>query len=246
MVLGGRKKSKKWLVVLIVVLLFAAVAGGVFAVWKSGVLGDSKDGYRPTIRESFNEYVNYVLYGLDSKTDIDYDSLVFIEPYFYSIRDDDTLLKQYIEVANDKFISFSELYSEENGAYNIDALLVYFQEYPGIQGITDSELAAEYMDVGVDETKNLIYKKYSLNNSDEYLNDYSLGLRQLAEFQLGLIVKASEKGCLGENGCYVISDEEQMQWEQIVGKIDDAIYKMNENASGVLDELYTEIYEESV
>lgn len=63
-VVGGRK-SRKWLVVLIVVLLFAAVAGGVFAVWKSGIISGGGN--------TTNRFVNYLLYDIDSSGEVSLD-----------------------------------------------------------------------------------------------------------------------------------------------------------------------------
>ncbi len=61
---NGGRKSRKWVVILIILLLFVVVAGGVFAVWKSGVLGNDDSSL-------VYEYVNLLISGKDSKEKVD-------------------------------------------------------------------------------------------------------------------------------------------------------------------------------
>ena len=63
---GGGRRSKKWAVVLVVFLVFVAVAGGVFAVWKSGVYesGANND-------DLVYEYINLLMLGKDSREKYD-------------------------------------------------------------------------------------------------------------------------------------------------------------------------------
>jgi len=246
------KSTKKFtpgviaLIVIVVILLFAGIS---FLIINRNN-GSSGSATPSAIKEAFNSYVNYVLYGKDSTEDIEdiTNSDVVITPYFESL--DDNEKAQYITTATEKYNNFINLYYAEDR--NLDDLVDtnpledYFQSFPRIKILSEQDVLDLYNQYGKSEATQKIKDNYNIANVSNNIAVYVDDSEELSNAYLDIIANIDSAGCLSNRtiveGCYRLTDSERDMLKthlDIIELRNDFYYR----AISVLNMLYAELYQ---
>ena len=170
---GSEKKSKKGLVIAVVALMLLVVGGLVayMLLWSNNNEKDSGGVVVTTdVKVSFNAYVNYVLNGIESNSDLKLDIIEEKKPYFLELNS--TERKSYIKKAGEKYDSFSTSYYKSGGSLETVPMKAYYQDYASLPRSSENDFLKEYLDKGKDATKESIASIYSRSDVDNYLEDW--------------------------------------------------------------------------
>ena len=243
---GGAKK-KRWPIVVAVLLFLIAIGAGVGA-WimsqpQGGGNGGSSGGSGTSsnsLREKFNNYANYVLFGKDDVGDFDYSLISETMPYFMS---EGLNIDYYVGVAQDKYDNLAKVY---NGIYDLSNLELYFQYYAAIQHIDISDLIDIYRNNGFDDATMIIRNNYRVSGLNQDLDEYLNVAREISLKYLVIIKDVDVSGCLGDNvdlvECYDFAgDDNYMDLHNRYISLSNRLYSV---AIDTMEAIYKEIYEE--
>ncbi len=261
-----QKKPKKGLIIGVIVVLLLAAVGAFVAMNLSGRRGDSDQvvTYEP-LRESFNSYMNYVLYGEDSEEDIDLNTIGGIEPYFLEVKKSGEGKEEYLAKAEEKYTAFMKSYykdvviddeddvdekeedeeeDDEPNKEETSELSVYFQDYVAV-GMSSSELVKKYLELGYDETVKLVEESYKTDNTNQLFLEYVNADKERNLLELKIVAQTNGASCIGDDtlivDCYDISDDLRKQYEELWMKSYRYSSSLKENAINTLENIYGEI-----
>ena len=243
----GEKKSKKGLVIAVVALMLLVVGGLVayMLLWSNNNEKDSGGVVVTTdVKVSFNAYVNYVLNGIESNSDLKLDVIEEKIPYFLELSS--TERKSYIKKAGEKYDSFSTSYYKSGGSLETVPMKAYYQDYASLPRSSENDFLKEYLDKGKDATKEYIASIYSRSDVDNYFGVFLQDLKELNYYSLDLIANADFRGCIRDGaiveGCYSLSEEESYKLNDLAFNVQRDESVLKGRALGVLRALYEEIY----
>ncbi|MBQ3297083.1 hypothetical protein IJH01_03120 [Candidatus Saccharibacteria bacterium] len=254
--LGGgmsEQKSRKGVVALIVLVVLLGLVGGGFLLWQNGVFGGGSGGDQQTVglKEAYNSYVNYVLWGVESDGQPNLEAIEgVVGPYFEGLEGD--VLDAYIVNANNKYEALKQNYDAVEGEEKEDltVLYSYFESYPKIVQISTEEIIKMYVDGGVDVTKKVIEANYSGSDNEQYFDDYLTAEKNFAETYLNLVKGADAKGCVEDGvmiqGCYQLNDEQKNLLGEQMSAVANTRSDLVARATSVIKTLYVGLYGEEV
>lgn len=245
----GNNKTKKigvwnvWLIVLVAIVLCLSI---VLIIWLA--LSGSNDGGESfsDTTNSFNSYINYVVYGQENNGAINIDDVAGAQPYFESVSGDD--LEQYLLKAKEKYTVFSNLYSNGDGnVLGIESMDIYFYDYAKNHTISMGSYLDLYEKNGVEGIDNFIKERFPESSSDVIYNSYIDDEKQFANLCAKIFTTAESAGCRGEDGaftegCYNMSEQESENLSSVMGKIDNDENILYDNAVSAILALYEELY----
>ena len=234
------------LIVIVIILLFAGIA---FLIINRNN-GSSGSATPSAIKEAFNSYVNYVLYGKNSNENIE-DIANFntiITPYFESLDNEEKT--QYISTAIEKYDSFTNLYYAEgrnlDDLIDTNSLQDYFQDYARIDQLGEADVLDLYNKYGKSETAQMIKKNYNITNISNNLAAYVDDLEELSDTYLNIIANIDNAGCLSNGSiienCYTLTEAENNKI-QIIFDVIDMWNSFYSKAINTLNNLYAELYQ---
>ena len=234
------------LIVIVIILLFAGIA---FLIINRNN-GGSGSAAPSAIKEAFNSYANYVLYGKDSTEDIEdiTNSDVVITPYFESLNDDEKA--QYITTATEKYNNFINLYYAEDR--NLDDLVDtnplddYFQSFPRIKILSEQDVLDLYNQYGKSEATQKIKDNYNIANVSNNIAVYIDDSEELSNAYLDIIANIDAAGCIKEgaviDGCYKQTEADVAEL-QVFFDITNIKNNVFLEAINSLSNLYGELYQ---
>lgn len=248
---GGAGKSRKGVIVLIILIVLLALVGGGLWLWQNGMLGDGGGSQSQTtngLEEKYNSYVNYVLWGVESNGKPDLVAMNEATPYFEKVRNDETALGEYALNTEQKYNELKQAYAvaEIEEKTDIAVLESYFENYPVIPVLTQSELLVAYLAGGEEEAQELLNDTYSAVDAEKYFSNYLKAEKELGEQILKMIIKADTAGCVKEgkitNNCSEMNDSDSEAMGKAVMNASGAMVEMSSAAYGVLGDLYVGLY----
>lgn len=240
-------RNKKVILIVLVVLLL--LVGGGFLLWQN-LQGD--DNPFPTqqdageMKEKYNSYVNYVLFGEESTEAPSFETMEEAQPYFESLQGGGE--GAYLEQANYKYGELQEAYLAYDGdlAVNMETLKLFFQDLARVQDITMAEIANTYVAGGEKAVENLIIERFANNGTKLYFDDYLNAERDYAELLLRIVINAGAAGCINGNqlveGCYTMTETEGMELNNKLSGVMTAKNTLRYNAMETLEIIYDDLY----
>lgn len=251
---GSKKKTKRGMILLIIIMTIIGIVGCVYLLWQNGALGGGNDQPRSQneLKDKYNSYINYVLWGSKSNEDISLESVESItDPYFEMIRKnnrEDGFLETYIEEADDKYNALVSLYQEQkdNEDINFAVIKSFFQDYAGLEDLTQDELLSIYQADGEPRAREVIGETYSTETGEEFFVRYVEARKELTETLLDVAIAADASGCTSNGvvipGCYQPDEE---RWQLLGQQMIDVLFTSEElaaEANRAVQDLYMEVY----
>ena len=247
------KKSRKGVVILIILIVLLALVGGGFLLWQNGVFGGGGGGNVQTsqmtdLQKSYNSYVNYVLWGVESDGKPDYDAMEQARPYFEGLSENE--LTAYVSKANGKYETLKQAYDSSTGEKKIslEPMKLYFEDFARIK-ISEEDIINKYLADGQEMTNNLIEKSYEEGIKNEKLAGYSEANKKYMDNYLQMVINANGKGCIKNKeliiGCYALSREANAELEESRYAMLDKKMEVKISAVSTMNKLYVEFYGDS-
>lgn len=165
-VIGNKEKPRKWMLISAIVLVVIALVMALAALFLML--------YKNSDRKAFNNYANYLLYGVESDDDITGD---YVWGYRYYARNMDVMASEsyddYLDTLKGKYEALKLKAGDKISDYdNIFWLFYYCSMYPAISGqitVTSESNSEEWTDFSDDvkayytpylESDNLLVQKY--------------------------------------------------------------------------------------
>ena len=246
------KKSRKGVVILIIMVVLLALVGGGFLLWQNGVFGGNGGGNVQTsqmtdLQKSYNSYVNYVLWGVESDGKPDYNAIEQARPYFEGLSGNE--LMAYVSTANEKYNKLSNAYnaSTDENKINLEPMKLYFEDFASVGEINQDEILTSYLASGEQKTEELIERTY--NSGESKLGDLLSEKRKLAKTILDITAKTVAANCVKDEkitpGCYQLTGEEKQALSETTTKMIEAENDLMEKAMGAITDLYNGTYDKN-
>ena len=256
-VIGGgnaasSKKSRKGVVILIILVVLLALVSGGFLLWQNGVFGGNggenvQTSQMTDLQKSYNSYVNYVLWGVESDGKPDYDAMEQARPYFEGLSGSELI--EYVSMANEKYNKLSNAYnaSTSENKINLEPMKLYFEDFASVGEINQDEILTSYLASGEQKTEELIERTY--NSGESKLGDLLSEKRKLAKTILDITAKTVVANCVKDEkitpGCYQLTGEEKQALSETTTKMIEAENDLMEKAMGAITDLYNGTYDKN-
>ncbi|MBR3132405.1 hypothetical protein IKG33_03300 [Candidatus Saccharibacteria bacterium] len=227
---ASKEKSKKWLVIgCIAVVLIIAIVLMLLSTFKGN---GTEDELNISVKEAFNKYGNYLLYGNDSTEEIvkDDDLDIYSTEFFFDSMDSEqlTILKNHY----DEYYRDHELF-DNNEMYEYNETFEFYYNYLKDGEISIDDIAALYdgHSNSTQEKINHMIDAY-IEKTPEMIKYKELKKRQ-TELLLKKVSYYSENGCLDDGidyKCIVdlpspLTSDESNELNILDRKIEDIIIK---------------------
>lgn len=241
---GSNKKPKTALIILAVFIIIALFAGIAYLILNRGS-GDQVS--QNDLKESFNSYANYVLYGKESTENLTEIPDAGFAPYFEELNSDERV--QYVTTATEKYDKFTSLYYAEgrntDDLTDTNPLQDYFQDYPRVNALGEQDVLELYNRYGKSEATEMIDNNYNITNISNNMAVYVDDLNELSLTYLDIVANIGTSGCLKDGtvieGCYTLTENESNRMK-IFFDITDMQNSFYSRAINALNNLYEELY----
>ena len=241
---GSNKKPKTALIILAVFIIIALFAGIAYLILNRGSGGQVSQN---DLKESFNSYANYVLYGKESTENLTEIPDAGFAPYFEELNSDERT--QYVAAATEKYDKFTSLYYAEgrdtDDLTDTNPLQDYFQDYPRVKFLDEEDVLNLYNKYGKSEATQMIKNNYNITDVSNNMAVYIDDSEKLSDTYLEIVSNIDSAGCLKEGavieGCYVQTEKETLSL-QITFDIIDMKNSFYTRAAEALENIYEELY----
>jgi hypothetical protein len=201
----SEKKSKKGLIIGIVVgivTLVIVIIVVLFFVNNENTKKESvvSDDLPVELVESFNSFVNYLVFGLDSDEEPDFigaaDNLTISEKFMYTEPSEER--DAYFAELLEKYSNFSGLYDDldrQKPVLSSDVMGFYY-DIAGINKIETNDMLEYYNNNGLEKTISFIESRYPSTSNSENANLYIESWKEFLISQLPLYQDLLELGCV--------------------------------------------------
>ena len=248
-ILGGgeEKKSRKGLIIIVVLLMVLALVGGGILLWQSGVTGGGDGVERQSqvsnLKEAFNSYVNYVMKGEESISDVGKETIPG-GAYYKTLPNDER--ESYLERADNKYNTLVNMYNENEGEVSLEPLKDFFQETARIIPLTKEDITTYYLANDEEVTTSYIEDYYYVFGATNNLNVFLNAEIELSKNFLNIIVSEDRVGCIKDGkeveGCYTLDKNEWNNLDNANMAVMNSWSVMSVEANNLLISLYQEIY----
>lgn len=241
------KKRNKGAIVLIVLMIIIGLVSCAYLLWQNGVFGgnNNQSQQATTLQETYNSYVNYVLWGVDSTGQPSLEAMESATPYFKSLNSSE--LNEYLEKASGRYASLETSYNEQKKTDDIDlnTLKTYYEDYAKIQAINQNTVLNLYLSSGQQATEQVIGASGS-DVANSKLTTYIEANKEYLKQYLQMVINANAAGCIKNNelirGCYLLPNESNTALENSYYAVSDAEAVIKTEAFWTLINLNSELY----
>lgn len=254
----GNKDRKHWpIIVAIAVLFMIAIVTGIAAVVVGQNQGDKDTpAALGNVKTAFNEYINYLISGVNSSKDLTAEQLESPTPFAYTLKVEGRIseLGTYAERLSNKYQDLTTVYV---GNYLPSDINDYFYNYVVADLISSDDILKLYTNFGKEEAQDRIISTYNTDGGNYGMNYMDF---VTAELEFGLMA-VRYYATLDSNGC-LLNGENDMECagrimkenEEVAHAMERTSQRVSETASvlrtdaitalhGMYDEIYEIVYE---